>query len=118
MWFPPTFFWNHHEEEEGKFRFDGNRNIRKFLKLCEKHGMYVIVRIGPFDTAKSETAGCRTGFTASLLRCEAAMKASSPAPGTLRKLAEQFEGLYFKDGGPIIGTQIENDICTPLLPGR
>lgn len=28
-------FWIHHEEEEGKFRFDGNRNVRKFLKLCK-----------------------------------------------------------------------------------
>lgn len=29
-------FWNVHEEICGRFRFDGNRNIRKFVELCGK----------------------------------------------------------------------------------
>ena len=41
-------FWNVHEEVEGTFRWDGVRNIRKFLELCKKHGLYVILRVGPF----------------------------------------------------------------------
>jgi hypothetical protein len=45
----PTYvFWNMHEEEEGKFCWEGNLNLRKFVSLCGKHGMNVIVRIGPF----------------------------------------------------------------------
>ena len=45
-------FWIHHEEQEGVFRFDGNRNLRKFVEICKKHGMYVIVRIGHLITEK------------------------------------------------------------------
>ena len=33
-------FWIHHEEEEGVFRFDGCRNVRKFVELCGKHGLH------------------------------------------------------------------------------
>ena len=45
----PTYvFWSLHEEQEGVFNWSGNLNIRKFFELCKKHGMNVIVRIGPF----------------------------------------------------------------------
>ena len=42
-------FWNHMEEEEGVFDFTGRRDIRRFVSLCAKHGLYVILRVGPFD---------------------------------------------------------------------
>ncbi len=32
-------FWNHIEEEEGVFDFAGQRDLRKFMGLCEKHGL-------------------------------------------------------------------------------
>ncbi len=54
-------FWNHHEEEEGIFDFEGRRNLRHFVELCKKHGLYVIVRIGPFDHGEA-----RNGRTAGL----------------------------------------------------
>ncbi len=37
-------FWNHHEEEEGCFDFTGRRDLGRFVKLCQKHGLYVILR--------------------------------------------------------------------------
>lgn len=50
-------FWNHHEEEEGVFNFEGRRNIRKFIQLCHIHGMYVIMRIGPFCHGEARNGG-------------------------------------------------------------
>ena len=41
-------FWIHHEEEEGRFDWSGNRNIRYFVELCRRHGLRVLLRIGPF----------------------------------------------------------------------
>ena len=41
-------FWNHHEEREGEWDFSGNRNVRRFVELCARHGLHVIVRLGPF----------------------------------------------------------------------
>ena len=33
--------WIHHEEEEGVFDFSGSKDIRRFVKLCKKYGLYV-----------------------------------------------------------------------------
>ncbi len=110
-------FWNHHEEEEGRFRFDGNRNIRKFLKLCKKHGMYVIVRIGPFDHGEVRNGGLPDWLYGKPFEVRSANEGFLSCTRKLyRKLAEQFEGLYFKDGGPIIGTQIENEYMHSAAP--
>ncbi|MBR1820269.1 MAG: beta-galactosidase, partial [Clostridia bacterium] len=50
-------FWNVHEEEEGVFRFDGCRDLRRFLEVCERHGMMVIARIGPFAHGEMRNGG-------------------------------------------------------------
>lgn len=103
-------FWNHHEEEEGVFRFDGRRDLRRFILLCKKHGLDVILRVGPFDHGEVRNGGLpdwlygkpfevrdfNEGFF-SYTRC------------LYEKLGEQTKGLYFKDNGPIIGVQIENE---------
>lgn len=103
-------FWNHHEEVEGTFRFDGNRNIRKFIELCKKHGMYVIVRIGPFDHGEVRNGGISDWLYGKPFEVRSLDKGWLHYTRKLyREFAKQFEGLYFKDGGPIIGTQIENE---------
>jgi hypothetical protein len=40
--------WIHHEEIEGQFDWSGNKDIRSFIKLCQKHGLLVYPRIGPW----------------------------------------------------------------------
>ena len=50
-------FWIHHEEEEGVFDFSGSKDIRRFVKLCKKHGLYVILRVGPFDHGEVRNGG-------------------------------------------------------------
>lgn len=110
-------FWIHHEEEEGHFRFDGNRNIRKFLELCKKHGMYVIVRIGPFDHGEVRNGGLPDWLYGKPFEVRCASEGFLWYTRRLyRKLAEQFEGLYFQEGGPIIGTQIENEYMHSAAP--
>lgn len=41
-------FWNRHEPRPGKFDFRGENDLRHFLDLCHKAGMYAILRVGPF----------------------------------------------------------------------
>ncbi len=41
-------FWNLHEPMPGKFDFEGDRDIRKFVQLVHEAGMYCILRPGPF----------------------------------------------------------------------
>jgi len=50
-------FWNHHEADKGTFDFSGNRNIRKFVDTCEKVGMSVFLRIGPWCHGEARRGG-------------------------------------------------------------
>ena len=50
-------FWNLHEETPGNYDFTGNKDIAAFCKLAQKHGMYVIVRPGPYVCAEWEMGG-------------------------------------------------------------
>ena len=54
-------FWNLHEETPGKYDFTGNKDIAAFCKLAQKHGMYVIVRPGPYVCANGKWVGCLGG---------------------------------------------------------
>lgn len=110
-------FWIHHEEEEGTFCFDGNKNIRKFVELCHKHKMYVIIRIGPFDHGEVRNGGLPDWLYGK------PFEVRGLNPGFLsltriwyKKLAEQLGNLYYKDGGPIIGAQIENEYMHSAAP--
>lgn len=110
-------FWIHHEEIEGKIRFDGNLNLRKFAQLCKKHGMYLIVRIGPFNHGE-----CRNGGIPDWLYGKP-FEIRSNQEGYLAytkrwftAIGEQLAGLYFKDGGPVIATQIENEYMHSAAP--
>jgi beta-galactosidase len=51
------FAWNWHEQKEGCFDFSGWRDIDEFLKLCEKHGLYVIARPGPYICSEWDLGG-------------------------------------------------------------
>jgi len=38
-------FWNMHEEKGHVFNWEGDRNLRKFIKICSENDMPVIVHI-------------------------------------------------------------------------
>lgn len=41
-------FWNIHEQKPGEFDFTGNNDIATFCRLAQKHGMYIMLRPGPY----------------------------------------------------------------------
>ena len=49
--------WIHHEEIEGKFEWSGQRDLRRFVELCGRHGLYVIARIGPWVHGEVRNGG-------------------------------------------------------------
>lgn len=51
------FAWNWHEQEEGKFDFSGWKDVDTFLSLCEKNGLYIIARPGPYICAEWDFGG-------------------------------------------------------------
>ena len=50
-------FWNIHEQRPGEYDFSDNYDIAAFCRLAQKHGMYVIVRPGPYVCAEWEMGG-------------------------------------------------------------
>lgn len=107
---PTYIFWSLHEEQEGVFNWSGNLDIRRFFELCKKHDMNVIVRIGPFGHGEIRNGALPDWLFAKPLE----VRSNDEnylfyAKRLYEEIAKQLEGLYYKDGGPIIGTQIENE---------
>jgi beta-galactosidase len=103
-------FWIHHEEIEGEFDWSGQRNLRKFIELATEVGLYSVVRIGPWCHGEVRNGGLPDWVL------KKPYKTRTDAPEYLEKvkilyaeIAEQIKGLYWKDGGKIIGCQFENE---------
>lgn len=103
-------FWIHHEEMEGEFDWSGCKNLRRFLQLCKKNDMYVILRIGPFSHGE-----CRNGgFPDWIFGRPFDIRCNDPeylryTKRFYEEIYRQAEGLLFKDNGPVIGVQLENE---------
>jgi beta-galactosidase len=102
-------FWIHHEEIEGQFDWSGRRDLRRFVDLCSKHGMYVWVRVGPWAHGE-----CRNGGFPDWLVRSCPTRQNDPAYLSyvrryFGQIGQQLKGMFWKDGGPIIGLQIENE---------
>lgn len=58
--------WSAHEQERGRFTFEGNRDVEAFLRACEAEGLFVIARPGPHINAELT----EFGYPARLVRNE------------------------------------------------
>lgn len=102
-------FWIHHEEIKGQFDWTGDRDLRRFITLCKKHGLYVFLRIGPY--AHGEV---RNGGLPDWVLKQGPTRRNDPlylasVREYFRQIGKQIEGLRWNDGGPIIGLQLENE---------
>ena len=104
-------FWIHHEEEQGVFRTDGDLDLRRFLLTCQQVGLEVLLRIGPWAHGE-----CRNGGFPDWLQHDASIRLRTDDPkylalveGFYRHIFTCAEGLMLKDGGPVIGVQLENE---------
>ena len=50
-------FWNVHEPVPGKFNFEADANLRRFIELIGAEGMYCILRPGPYIGADWDFGG-------------------------------------------------------------
>jgi len=102
-------FWIHHEEIEGQFDWTGQRDLHAFAQLCAKHHMYLVVRIGPW--AHGEV---RNGGLPDWLLKKAVTRQNDPVylqyvRTFYGQIGKQLSGELWKDGGPVIGIQLENE---------
>ncbi|KAM1987120.1 hypothetical protein ACFX15_034427 [Malus domestica] len=106
-------FWNLHEPVKGKWNFEGNADLVKFIRLIQENNMYVTLRVGPFIQAEWNHGGLPYW-----LREEPNIVFRSDNP-TYKQHMEAFvvkimkmmkdEKLFAPQGGPIILAQVENE---------
>ncbi|HVZ30326.1 MAG TPA: beta-galactosidase, partial [Asticcacaulis sp.] len=101
--------WSHHEAQPGQFDFSGDRDIRRFTELCAKHGMKVVIRIGPWAHAEVRYGGTPAWVVDQMPSRRNDTTYMSYVQRYWTELAKQFKGEMWKDGGPIIGVQLENE---------
>lgn len=104
-------FWNHHEEIEGEFDWSENKDLRSFAKLCGKLGVYVYPRIGPWSHGEARNGGTPDWI---LNKKNLADRSLDPVYKSyveryFAQIGKQLQGLMFKDNGPVIGVQLENE---------
>ncbi len=104
-------FWNIHEQKEGEFNFTDNNDLRAFIKLAQKNGMYVIVRPGPYVCAEWEMGGLPWWL---LKKKDIKLREQDPyfmerLEIFEKKVGEQIGDLTVDKGGPIIMVQVENE---------
>lgn len=103
-------FWIYHEEIENEFDFAGDRDICAFIEAAKRAGMDVVLRIGPWAHGE-----CRNGgFPDWLINKPYKLRDNNDeymekARIWYEKIYEQVKGHFYKDGGNIIGVQIENE---------
>ncbi|MFI1733179.1 beta-galactosidase [Streptomyces acidicola] len=103
--------WIHHEEAEGRVRFDGNLDLRRFAELCARHGLDFVPRIGPWVHAEVRGGGLPDW----LLARPCTPRTDDPAylesvRHWYAAVAEQLRGLDRAHGGPVVAIQIENEL--------
>lgn len=105
-------FWNEHETAPGVWDWTHDRDLKKFVALCAKHNMYVWLRIGPWAHGE-QLHGGHPDWIAKMPRRRTNDPAYiAAATRFFMQIGAQVEGLFFQDGGPVIGTQLENEYAS------
>lgn len=104
-------FWNYHEPEEGKYDFTEQKDIAAFCRLAQQHGLYVIVRPGPYVCAEWEMGGLPWWL---LKKQDIKLREQDPyfierTRLFMKEVGKQLAELQISKGGNIIMVQVENE---------
>ena len=95
-------FWIHHEERQGEWDFTGQRDLRKFLAVCQEEGMPVFLRIGPWCHGECRNGGFPDWLTA---REDLKLRTNDPAYLALveifwQQVYRQADGFFYRQEAP------------------
>ncbi|ROL53454.1 Beta-galactosidase-1-like protein 2 [Anabarilius grahami] len=114
--------WNLHEPERGVFLFQEQLDMEAYIRLAGELGLWVILRPGPYICAECDLGGlprCLFVFyliLISWLLQDKKMKVRTTYSGFTSAVNSYFDNLIlritplqFKNGGPIIAVQVDNE---------
>ncbi|MBN3759848.1 beta-galactosidase [Burkholderia sp. Ac-20365] len=101
--------WRYHEPRSGTFDWSGRLDLRRFIEGCAQRGLLAFVRIGPWVHAE-----VRYGGIPPWVVDQVPTRSDDPlylhyVQCFFKEIAAQLDGLLWKDGGPVIGIQLENE---------
>jgi beta-galactosidase len=105
-------FWNAHENPKGSWNWSGIRDLRRFVELCAKHDMYVWLRVGPWSHGEQLHGGHPDWIDSMKGKRSNDPEYLAASQKLFNQIGQQTKGLYFKEGGPIIGAQLENEFAS------
>ncbi|XP_042758061.1 beta-galactosidase 15 [Lactuca sativa] len=107
-------FWNAHEPFRRQYDFSGNLDFIRFIKTIQDHGLYVVLRIGPYVCAEWNYGGFPL-WLHNMRGIEELRTANTVYMKEMQNFTEKIvdmvkkEKLFASQGGPIILSQVENE---------
>ncbi len=108
-------FWLHHEETGGRHDWSGERDLRRFVATVAELGLSTVVRVGPWCHGEVRHGGLPDWVVDGF-----GERARTDDPAYLAVVRRHFaaifaqlDGLLWKQGGPIVAVQIENEYFGP-----
>lgn len=106
--------WIVHEEVRGHVRWDGPRDLRRFVRTAARAGLDVVLRIGPWAHGETRNGG----FPDWLQALPVALRTNDPAyvdlaRGWYAAIGDQVRDLVRGPGhpdAPVIGIQVDNEL--------
>ena len=102
-------FWNHHQEQPGAFNWKGNRDLRRFVQLAQAAGLKVVVRLGPWAHGEARYGGIPDWVVDKMPTRSNDAEYLRHVERLYAEIGQQIRGLLWKDGGPVVGVQLENE---------
>ncbi|KAF7494158.1 Beta-galactosidase [Sarcoptes scabiei] len=103
--------WSSHEPEPGQYRFDHDLDLIEFIRLANELDLLVVLRVGPYICAERDMGG----YPSWLLNIPN-IKIRTDDPKYLEQverwlsvLLPKIRPFLYRNGGPIIMVQIENE---------
>lgn len=105
-------FWNTHEYPRDIWNWKGDFDLTRFVELCQKHDLYVWLRIGPWCHGEQLYGGHPEWIAKMPGKRSNAPDYIKEVAKLFGQVAQQTQGLYYKQGGPVIGVQLENEYAS------
>lgn len=107
--------WSLHEEKEGELSWEGNLNLHRFIELCKELGLKVHLRFGPYCNAEIKNGGLPDWIVGNK---NLVTRSNDPlyleyVRRWYQAVYDQVKGLLWKDGGPVMALQLENEYVRP-----
>ncbi|WP_074656091.1 glycoside hydrolase family 35 protein [Terriglobus roseus] len=104
-------FWNVHEPRPSSYDFNGQNDVKEFLREAQQEGLYVILRPGPYVCAEWDLGGYPSWLLKDHSMVLRGMQPQFQEAATrwMLRLGKELAPLQADRGGPILAVQVENE---------